>query len=166
MPDDIGPLTIAQVDTLLDELALTCHSSALRQAMGPHARPKPSVLRALYNSLPPSDAAFLTQIILKDLSPVLYPVEESHYTVALKQFRGTAVRMLTLGDAMKAWDTSGYMWTVYRVRSSLEEVSKAFERRDPSTDPAPLLGIPVEASNHCRWWSPTLLIQASRFPSV
>jgi DNA ligase-4 len=95
-----------QVDKLLDELAATCPFSdtSLRN---PNARPKLDVLKALYKNMPPLDAQFVTQIILKDLRPVLYPLPAMHYTAALKEYNSKSVHMLCKADAVKVWHSVG-----------------------------------------------------------
>jgi DNA ligase-4 len=146
---DLGHLTIAEVDNLLDELASTCPFSdtTLRARIKPAARSKLAVLRTLYDTLPATDAQFLTQIILKDLRPVLYPVPAPHYTAALKQFNASSVQILTKEDAMRAWDESGGMLKVYRVRSDLDEASRAFENGEACGGLMPIIGTPIEARN-------------------
>jgi DNA ligase-4 len=95
-----------QVDTLLDELAATCPFSET-SLRNPNARSKLDVLKALYKNMPPLDAQFLTQIILKDLRPVLYPLPAMHYTAALKEYNSKSVHMLCKADAVRVWHSVG-----------------------------------------------------------
>lgn len=53
--------------------------------------------------------------------------------------------MLTKEDVMKAWDTSGRMLRMYRLRASLEEAASACEQPDAVIQPQ--LGIPVEVGS-------------------
>lgn len=90
----------------------------------------------------PYSAAFLTQIILKDLRPLLYPLSETHYTTSLLRYNTNAVSMLTKEDVMKAWDKSGKLLRIYRLRASLEEAVRAYE--DPNESVQPQLGTPLQ----------------------
>ncbi|KAJ7623353.1 hypothetical protein FB45DRAFT_837508 [Roridomyces roridus] len=142
--DSIGPLSISQVDCLLEELA--SHSgyshSSVRQKHPPGTRrPRSAIIRSLYRSLPPFDAAVLTQIILKDLRPLLYPLSEIHFTAALRSFTSEAVTQLTKEDAMRVWDPSRRMLDSYRIRSGLDDASFVF---DSGIDATPQIGTPVD----------------------
>ncbi|KAJ7695203.1 hypothetical protein B0H17DRAFT_1056785 [Mycena rosella] len=144
--DYISPLSIAEVGTLLDELAAhSGYSDVSVRTIHRHAthRSRSTIIRALYRFLAPLDAAFLTQIILKDLRPLLYPLTETHYTAALKSFNSTAVTQLSKENAMKAWDPSRKMLDIYRVRSRLDDASAAFDAGITGTV-MPLIGTPVE----------------------
>ncbi|KAJ7777837.1 hypothetical protein DFH07DRAFT_796301, partial [Mycena maculata] len=144
--DYISPHSIVDVDALLDELAShSGFSDASVRARHPHAtrRPKALIIRDLYRSLSPLDASFLTQIILKDLRPLLYPLTDTHYTVALKSFNSAAVTELTKEDAMRVWDPGHRMLAIYRVRSRLDDASATFEAGITGTV-MPQIGIPVE----------------------
>ncbi|KAJ6591764.1 hypothetical protein DFH09DRAFT_1137908 [Mycena vulgaris] len=145
-PDYISLLSISEVNVLLDELAShSGYSDMSVRDKHPHAtrRPRSTIIRALYRSLAPLDAAFLTQIILKDLRPLLYPLTETHYTVALKSFNSVAITQLTKEDAMKAWDKSRKMLDIYRVRSRLDDAAAAIDAGIIGTV-MPLIGTPVE----------------------
>ncbi|KAJ7918946.1 DNA ligase N terminus-domain-containing protein [Mycena leptocephala] len=143
--DYISPLSIAEVDNLLEELASHSGYSDISVRANARAtrRPKSTIIRALYRSLSPLDASFLTQIILKDLRPLLYPLADTHYTVALKSFNSVAVTHLSKEDAMKAWDPSRQMLNIYRVRSGLDDAAAAF---DAGINGAvmPQIGTPIE----------------------
>ncbi|KAJ6581305.1 hypothetical protein B0H19DRAFT_1018028 [Mycena capillaripes] len=142
--DYISPLSIAEVDNLLEELASHSGYSDI-SVRNQHAtrRSKPTILRALFRSLSPLDASFLTQIILKDLRPLLYPLPDAHYTVALKSFNSMAVTQLSKEDAMEAWDPSRQMLKIYRVRSGLDDAAAAFDSGFTGTV-LPRIGTPVE----------------------
>lgn len=78
----------------------------------------------------PCEAAVLTQIILKDLRPILYPHLENNSTVALKNYNTKAVRTLTKENAMWAWDWSNRMSKAYRARWDIDAAAKAFEDKE------------------------------------
>lgn len=136
---------LAQVDALLTELACTSafSASSVRSAVGSHRSPR-AILQSLFANTDPFSAAFLTQIILKDLRPLLYPLSDTHYTTSLLQYNANAVTMLTCEDAMKAWDTSGRMLRAYRLRTCLEEAAKACD--DPHEEIKPRLGVSVQVN--------------------
>jgi DNA ligase-4 len=98
--------------------------------------------------MPALDASFLTQIILKDLRPLLFPLAETHYTVALTKYNTKSVATLSKEDTMRAWDPSGWMLKTYKVRASLREAANAFELQssdqDPVATPQPRIGAPIE----------------------
>lgn len=155
MDDGISPLSISDVDTLLDELA--SHSTFSHQSVHdkfpPDRRRKREVIiHALFHSLSPEDASVLTQIILKDLSPLLYPVPDHHYTVALRGYNSAAVKELTVGDFMRAWDQSRVLVQMYHARSMVVDAVELFEKG--VRDTLPCIGIPIEVSSWlCRRWS-------------
>ena len=137
--------SVAEIDALLTELASTSafSSAAVR---GPRtARRKPrDILADLYKPSTPSSASVITQIILKDLRPLLYPLKETRYTAQLLQYNSRAVCMLSKEEAMKVWDSSGRMIQAYRVRASLEEAAAAFEHPDAFVQPE--VGVPIPVS--------------------
>jgi DNA ligase 4 len=151
IPDSTAsPLSIAEVDKLLDELAATCaFSGATIRNRNDSAcqRSKFHILCSLFRSMTPLDASFLTQIILKDLCPLLYPASYRHYTAALTEFNSNSVIMLSKEDAMTAWDPSGWMLEMYRVRASLDEASNEFENSPRDSLIIPRVGIPIEVEN-------------------
>jgi hypothetical protein len=114
-------LGIPQVDRLLTQLASLSpfsHSSIQRSPNLPSSRVE--ILKILYSSLSPTEALFLTQIILKDLRPVLYPSKETHYTAALKHQKSNSVVYLDVVDALKVWDPTLNALSRWRVVSSFE----------------------------------------------
>ncbi|KAF9447719.1 hypothetical protein P691DRAFT_730976 [Macrolepiota fuliginosa MF-IS2] len=126
-----SPLTIIEIDELLDELAATSQYTHISiRNKYPHdfgCRSKLEILKALFRQLPPTEATFMTQMILKDLRPVLYPFPEVNCSVALLDFNSNAVRMLTKEHALGAWDPTGYALKLHRVKASLDEVIMAFD---------------------------------------
>ncbi|KAF7356774.1 DNA ligase [Mycena venus] len=144
--DYISPLSIAEVDDLLEELAShSAYSSISVRNNNPRAtrRSKSVILRALYRSLSPLDASFLTQIILKDLRPLLYPLPHVHYTVALKSFNSVSLIQLSKEDAMNAWDPTRQMLSIYRIRSGFDDAAAAFDAGITGTI-VPRIGTPIE----------------------
>lgn len=142
----ISPLYIDEVDNLLDELA----SHAPHSHTSIHARFPPeirrnikSLLHSLYYTLSPIDASYITQIILKDIRPLLYPPQATHYTAALLKFNAASITILTKEDAMKAWDPTFLMIKAYRVRSTLDQAAASFEL---GAQPLPVLGVPIEVN--------------------
>ncbi|KAF9457521.1 hypothetical protein BDZ94DRAFT_1272939 [Collybia nuda] len=126
----ISSLSISQVDALLDELASSSgfsHSS-IRDAYPKHVRrERLPLLKTLFRPISPVEAPFLTQIILKDLRPVLYPLQVQHYSPALLNFNTASVQLLTKEHAMKVWDPSCWMLNAYRVKSTFGEAAASFE---------------------------------------
>lgn len=99
--------------------------------------------------MPALDAAFLTQIILKDTRPILYPLSETHYTAALTKYNTKSMTPLTKEDAMKAWDPSGRMLRTYKVRASLYHTANAYELQSNLLGPPqPQIGTPIEVRTH------------------
>ncbi|KAH9893240.1 hypothetical protein C8Q73DRAFT_746032 [Cubamyces lactineus] len=124
-------MSLARVDALLSELAAKSAFSddTLRKSSSASRRSREAILAELYTALTPVECAVVTQIILKDLRPLLYPIPKSacHYTSALLQYKSNAVTMLTKAAAMYAWDPSGRMAVIFRVRANVEEAANAFE---------------------------------------
>ncbi|KAF8343411.1 hypothetical protein F5887DRAFT_1062181 [Amanita rubescens] len=123
-----SPLSISDVDNLLDELASTSEYSAFSlRSNNPTPRTPQTILRQLYRSLSPSDASFVTQIILKDLRPLLYPLPSDHYTSALTSYNSNSVQPLSVEDAMRIWDVSGQLLKAYRLKPVIDSVTIASE---------------------------------------
>ncbi|KAF5383833.1 hypothetical protein D9615_003674 [Tricholomella constricta] len=145
--DHISPLSIAQVDELLDELASTSgYSDMSIRKKYPQAkrRARLPIIKDLFRTLSPMDAGFLTQIILKDLRPILYPLRETHYIAALLGHNTASVKMLSKEDAMNIWDPTRWMLNSYRVRSTIAETANRFELSQNERGPnVPRIGAPV-----------------------
>ncbi|KAG7093893.1 hypothetical protein E1B28_007532 [Marasmius oreades] len=136
----ICSLNVTAVDALLDELAAISRFSANSiRAKFPRKRrrSRETILKELFRPLSPFDSACLTQIILKDLRPLMYPLCEKqlHYTTALKEFRSNCVIELSRFNAMKAWDPTYALIKNHRVCCSLDNACDAFERNEPITKP-------------------------------
>lgn len=149
--DQRGHLSIAEIDSFLDELASTSafseHSIRSIRTTSTLHRPRQAILRDLYRSMPALDASYLTQIILKDLRPLLFPLSETHYTAALKNYNTKSIASFTKEDAMRAWDPSGHFLRIFRVRACLRKAANAFESREfDQAIPSPQIGIPIQVN--------------------
>ncbi|KAF7771042.1 hypothetical protein Agabi119p4_7016 [Agaricus bisporus var. burnettii] len=126
---ECSTVTIAQIDELLDELSSTStftHSTILTQY--PTHRSKFDILKSLYRPLSPFESKFITQIILKDLHPLLYPsLNDIGYSKELIEYNTKSVMMLRVEDVMRVWDSTGWMGRVWRVRGEMEDVVREFE---------------------------------------
>ncbi|KAK9898304.1 hypothetical protein P389DRAFT_166732 [Cystobasidium minutum MCA 4210] len=114
-------LDIHTLDSLLDELASHCDYSSLdvkkilktRSRRSQHA-----ILLDLFSPLSPSEASYLAQIILRDLSPLLYPIPSLRSDIALLEHNTANIEQLSLPDALRAWH-----WTlpgIYKFQADLD----------------------------------------------
>lgn len=135
------------MNELLDELASTSAFSD-KTVRTTHAifsrRSRQAILRDLFCSISALEASFLTQIILKDLRPILYPLAETHYTAALTKYNTKSIEVLNKEAAMRAWDPSGQMLKMYKVRADLYTSANAFEMQTSDFIVTPQIGIPIE----------------------
>ncbi|KIJ55558.1 hypothetical protein M422DRAFT_240172 [Sphaerobolus stellatus SS14] len=140
--------SLQHVDELLDELASLSGFSNLGGSRKRIRRPRAAILRDIYANLDPREAKFMTQIILRDLRPVLYPLSETHTTRALLQYNTTSVQILTKWQVMKTWHTS--MAKIYRARASFDEAANVVEAlmsnqaNATKHDFSPILGVQLE----------------------
>lgn len=112
------------------------------------SRPRISVLKDIFANMSPSEAKFMTQIILKDLRPVLYPVCEINTTRALLHHKSNEMDFLTKWEVMRAWHPS--MPKIYRLRATLDATCDALEDNGSQFVTkvcSPVLGIPIEVRN-------------------
>jgi DNA ligase-4 len=113
-----------------------------------HKRTNPrtqlAILREMYKEVTPQEAAFLTQIILRDLRPVLYPLPIFNTTLNLL-YAGPKTKICELGlyQTMKSWHME--MPRVYRLCADLDEAARAIERGPPYPT-SPTLFKPVAVS--------------------
>jgi DNA ligase-4 len=143
----IGPKSLQQVNLLLDELASTSlFSDKSIHSARPlsQKRSKLAILRSLYESLPALDAAYLTQIILKDLRPILYAPPAASTSRVLLEYNTNSKLVLTKEQFMMTWDPSGSMLKMYRVRANMTEAALGFEAGGVISHAKPCLGVPVE----------------------
>ncbi|TFK71618.1 DNA ligase/mRNA capping enzyme [Pluteus cervinus] len=107
-------LTVTEINEALDELASHCdfsHISIRRRFPSTTRRSRLVILQSLYRELHHNDGAILTQIILKDLRPILYPVVADHFTVALRCYNTSSVKILARGSALSLWNRLIYVPT-------------------------------------------------------
>ncbi|GAA5998995.1 uncharacterized protein JCM10292_003242 [Rhodotorula paludigena] len=144
-------LTLGQVDKLLDELAASSGwSSEEVKALNPrsscHARSVQTILADLITPLSPSDAAVMLQIVLRDLSPLLYPAPSVSAEAALRLYNNASYYEIDLYDAMRLWHPD--MQDFYRVVHDLDyvawETDKALRRGHSMPRAQPQLGVPVK----------------------
>ncbi|KPV75538.1 uncharacterized protein RHOBADRAFT_53505 [Rhodotorula graminis WP1] len=147
----VKELTMGRVDELLDELAtLSDWSSAdikhLRMYPRYTARPVTAILADLLLPLSPSETAVMLQIILRDLSPLLYPPPSALGDVALTRFTSLAYNELGLYDAMRLWHEG--MPRLYQAVADLDWVAwqaeKALRHGRPLGPVVPKIGLPIK----------------------
>lgn len=137
-------LYIEDINATLDNLAsLSAYSAqSLRQSNSGPILTRKIILQAAYRGLRPFEAAVLTQIILKDLRPILYPIPKASTSRCLLDFDSKSLHVLTLQEAMRIWDPSYTLINTYKVRATIEDSVHLFERRAGPV--SPMIGIPVE----------------------
>lgn len=130
-------LPIERVDALLDQLASFCPFSsadilATKREEGRQWARSP-ILSALFESLSAREAAYMTQIILRDLSPIIYPVSSSSTDVSLVSYNSSSLQVLELQSALKEW--SWVLPAIYRVRADLDSAFNALKANDIRSSP-------------------------------
>ncbi|GAA5851191.1 hypothetical protein JCM8547_004160 [Rhodosporidiobolus lusitaniae] len=144
-------LTLGRVDELLDELASASLWSAddvraIRSFPTFRSRSTIAILKDLLLPLTPFETAFMIQLLLRDLSPLLYPPPSSSGTLALEQYTSAAYDQISVQDAMKAWHKG--MNRMYLAVADMDWVAGQVEeairldRRLPAAFPR--LGLPVK----------------------
>ncbi|EJD08532.1 DNA ligase/mRNA capping enzyme, partial [Fomitiporia mediterranea MF3/22] len=139
-------VTIQEVNSMLDELAAKSRFSAceLRDPAAKSDRSRQTILQSVFRKLRPFEAAVLTQIILKDLRPVIYPVKSTSSTAeALLEFNSKAVHVLTMHETMRVWDPSRLLLRCYKVQATIEDSVRLFESGDLEMV-GPRIGVPVQ----------------------
>jgi len=142
-------LTLTEVDELLDELAAPSPFSQMSLPPSP-ARPQQVIIQALYRDarLSPYALAVLTQIILRDLRPLLAPLPASHPTTMLRCKITSAPEQLSVMSAMHAWDPA--MARMYRDgKGCLDYCADMVERvrHGACLPPGPVVGVNVQVSS-------------------
>lgn len=150
--DGGGGPTIGRVDELLDELAAKCsfsaedvvYSSRLRHPR----RPTSAIISDLFAQLSPSETSLMVQLILRDISPILYTPPAMSGRAALKEFNSAAYIKVEVYHALMSWHPTGEAW--YRVVKDLDLVGAVLETTlrmgvDPPK-PAPVFGVPIQVS--------------------
>ncbi|KAF9045771.1 hypothetical protein BDZ89DRAFT_1155460 [Hymenopellis radicata] len=138
-------LSLEEIDAFLDELAAKSGFSAEhvreKQADKEH-RKRVHVVRDVFGKLEPEAAGFLTEIILKDLKPILYRVPEGTNTVdALRKYNTKSFSELTKEQAMLAWDKGGQMLRHYKRQATIDQACKAWEEGTMVEEPT--LHVPI-----------------------
>jgi DNA ligase-4 len=127
---------------LLDELARLCRFSQLPSSPSdsPAGRSQLAILTDLYNLASPDAAAIITQIILKDMRPILNPIEVVHTTRNLLKQRAPS-NSLDVSEAMRIWDPE--LPRIYKICSNVTEAFRVIEDGVPPTL-EPILGAPIQ----------------------
>lgn len=131
-----------EVDRLLVELA--SHSGfsadAIRHVVNMKKRTVKDILAQLFYDMPAFEAAILTQIILKDIRPILYPLAATGVTASLLDYKSNAVRMLSIRDAMWDWAERGWLWWSYTILTNFDAVGKFAETSPVGETARPRIG--------------------------
>ncbi|GAA6027207.1 hypothetical protein JCM8097_002484 [Rhodosporidiobolus ruineniae] len=146
-----GGLTLGRADQLLDELASSsCYSAddvrQLRLEPSFRSRSTSAILRDLLVYLSPFETALMIQILLRDISPLLYPPPSVSGDVALARYTSTAYDQVTVHDAMRAWHPG--MNRLFLAVADLDWVAWHAEEatrcdgRLPA--PVPQVGLPIK----------------------
>ncbi|KAH9462629.1 hypothetical protein MJO28_002604 [Puccinia striiformis f. sp. tritici] len=172
--DDTESPTLAVVDRLLDELAVLSNWSNIGKHpfRKPYRRPT-FILQDLYQSLSPREAAYMTQIILKDLRPLLSPLTSSSTYRSLVDYDSKAFEGISPYWMMKAWHWA--MPRIYRAKADFDTAADLCERfpRDTKELPAdleqllrsltkPQLGTPVNIPKAVKASGPCLAAPLSK----
>ncbi|ORY34864.1 hypothetical protein BCR39DRAFT_515200 [Naematelia encephala] len=146
----LSVLSIAELDTMLDELSSYSPFSQLSQQPH-HPLSQTRILTKLYrdSGLSPSSLSVLTQIILRDLRPLLNPIPNLRIRnpTAMLRIKSTAAPAeFTLYEAMRCWDPR--MLELYRGgRGNLDWCADAAEYLARgeilNITPGPILGVNV-----------------------
>lgn len=84
------------------------------------------VLKDLFSTLTAPQLGFMIQIILRDLSPLLFTHPSQSGSIALRSFTSAAYHKIDLREAMAAWDKR--MPGLYRVTADLDVAARALEQ--------------------------------------
>lgn len=117
-------MSLQQISSLLDELASHCEytSEGIRSAF-PHQsrRSRQNILRELFNNMTPHQANYLSQIILRDMSPLLYPIASSSLDAQLQSDLPSHTPSLDLNAALDSWH-----WALPRIFKFRADLDAAF----------------------------------------
>ncbi|KAF8638937.1 hypothetical protein AX16_010412 [Volvariella volvacea WC 439] len=134
---------IVAIDELLNELASFSRFSRLAlQERYPRStrRSREALLHCLYKNLSAREAAFMTQIVLKDLRPLLYP-SSSIWPIISTNVSTYFLQPLTKEQVLRAWDPTCRLLSAYRLKSSFSDL-KILEHI--SAQQQPQIGVPIE----------------------
>ncbi|WVQ79314.1 hypothetical protein IAT38_001411 [Cryptococcus sp. DSM 104549] len=143
-------LSLRKLDAILDELASFSHFSQLSQTRQSKRTPS-RILASLYrdDNVSPYALSVLTQIILRDLRPLLDPLPRlpTRNPTAMLRLKSTAgPKQLTLRDAMMCWDRR--MWGLYAGgRGDLDvcaDLAEALADGKEEVAPIPVVGVNVK----------------------
>ncbi|KAG8984225.1 hypothetical protein FRB90_005470, partial [Tulasnella sp. 427] len=140
-------ISLPDIDRLLDELAAhSPFSDATVHSRTPRPRPRKQILTELYRTLTPQGASCMTQIILKDLRPLLYSLPSNRTTSNLLHFNSNALHELTIHEAMQIWNPN--MLKIFRIRATLDAAAESLDELDAGSPSGeifcPKFGVPVE----------------------
>ncbi|GAA99432.1 uncharacterized protein L969DRAFT_86685 [Mixia osmundae IAM 14324] len=146
-----NPITLQHVCELLDELSWNwCkpgHTEASR-------RKNLDIFKELIQTMTARQLAWIVQIMLKDLRPLLWPIPSADVSRALADYNQSSRSELQPHDAMRIWHWA--MPDVYRVQADLQRAATLCERLSPDPEvgarnaklfvqlTSPELGQPVE----------------------
>ena len=124
-------LPLELLDALLDELASHCEYSCT--AIHSNASTKPrrtrkTILAALFEPLGAREASYLVQIILRDLSPLLYPLSTASLEKALMLYNSNAYQTLEINHAIAEW--SWALPVIWRYRADLDAAFNVLQMFD------------------------------------
>ncbi|PLW58699.1 hypothetical protein PCANC_00264 [Puccinia coronata f. sp. avenae] len=174
---DIGnprSLKLSDLDLLLDELALSSRWSNIgtHSFRKPYRRPS-TVLRDIYARVSPRESAYITQIILKDLRPLLNPIPSLSVYKSLIDYDSKAFQEITPYSIMKAWHWA--MPRIYRAKADYDVAADLCEKiprdRRKMTGPLeellqnlikPQLGTPVNIPKAVKASGPCLAAPLSK----
>jgi DNA ligase 4 len=162
-------LSIAEVDELLTELASHSGFSAhvVRHSENAGARPVRDILARLYRDMPAFEAGVITQIILKDLRPILYPLATTNVSSALLNYNTKAVKMLSLHDAMCNWTDGGWVWWSYVVLMDFNTLGRFIENNPVGTTARPEIGTRILVCSLLQAYSSIFVgLQMHRYPNA
>lgn len=123
-------LDIYKLNDLLDELASQCDYSSqdIKQKFRQLSRrSRHEILADLFSPLSPLEAAYLAQVILRDISPLLYPIPSFHSEVALLEHNAASLKQLEMCGALRAWHWA--LPSIYMFRADLDAVFQTLEAR-------------------------------------
>ncbi|GAA5927226.1 hypothetical protein JCM1841_004252 [Sporobolomyces salmonicolor] len=146
-----GEMTLGRVDELLDELASYSEFSApdvreLRARPAFRTRTTSSILYDLLSSLNSAETALMIQLILRDISPLLYPPPSASGDISLSRYCTTAYDRVDPYMAMREWHKG--MPSLYRAVADLDYVAQVTEEAMRNgmdlPRPQPQLGRPIK----------------------
>ena len=127
--DNAPSLDIYTLDALLDELASHCDYSCNEiksTYLNKLKRSRSAILFDLFTPLSVKECSYLVQIILRDLTPLLYPLPTSVAEAALSKFNSGSYQELTLLDALR--ECHWVLPTIYRYRADMDQAFDVLEK--------------------------------------